>query len=90
MQLHFKRNPAEFPDTEDDEFMLMNGDQWTGISIQDASPYGGGYGVNRYGRECSTSPLTDLDFFSQDCGSFNTLAAAKEHALKVHSGEWSC
>jgi hypothetical protein len=89
MQLHFKHNPAEFAEVEDDEYMLMNGDQWTGISIQDANSYGGGYGVNRYGRECSTSPLTNLDFFSQDCGSFKTLATAKEHSLKVHSGEWS-
>ena len=33
MQLHFKHSPAEFADAEDDEFMLMNGEQWTGISI---------------------------------------------------------
>jgi hypothetical protein len=88
MQLHFKHSPAEFADAEDDEFMLMSGDQWTGISIQDASSYGGGYCVNRYGHERSDSPLKDLDFYSEDCGSFDTLEAAQERALKVHSGEW--
>ena len=81
-QLTFVRVPGDQDSDPCFEMRTPDG-RWTGISIQDASAYGGGYIVNRYGDECPESPLTG-DYYLEDCGTFRTLDVAKARAAGLY------